>query len=304
MTSARNKALWVTLAMISGALEPIMTKFGYRGDLQPIPLFFVRNLIAALVLLPIVLRAGASWNSKSIREIMPASLLLMLTGFCTLLALNYMSAVTVITVVTTTPAVVALINQKMGRDRLAKYFWLGFILCFVGVVMSLDFAAFTSNTAGLIAVLVAVFSSSIYRVKMEVLTDKFPPAWTSAVCFVLIGLFSVFLFALKSVTSGALPIPSVASLPWCLGIGVAAALANVSFVTALNKVGSTRISIISMLQRPLLIGFAAVVLQEQPTAIQIIGIILVVIGMNYAKVERISETEEDPKKIPVAQTEP
>jgi len=303
MTTRRSKALWVTLAMVSGALEPIMTKFGYRGDLQPIPLFFVRNLIAALVLLPIVLRAAENWNSKSIKEILPASLLLMLTGFCTLLALNYMSAVTVITVVTTTPAVVALINQKMGRDRLAKHFWLGFVLCFVGVVMSLDFSTFTSNTAGLVAVLVAVFSSSIYRVKMEVLTDKYPPAWTSAVCFVLIGLVSVLLFGLKSATSSSLPLPSLASLPWCVGIGIAAALANVSFVTALNKVGSTRISIISMLQRPLLIGFAAVALQEQPTLIQLVGIILVVIGMNYAKVERVSETEGD-LKIPVAQTEP
>jgi drug/metabolite transporter (DMT)-like permease len=304
MTSARSKALWVALAMVTGALEPIMTKFGYRGDLQPVPLFFVRNLIAALVLLPIVLRAGGNWNLKSIKEILPASLLLMLTGFCTLLALNYMSAVTVITIVTTTPAVVALINQKMGRDKLAKYFWPGFFLCFVGVIMSLDFSAFTSNPYGLTAVLVAVFSSSIYRVRMEVLTDRFPAAWTSAVCFLLIGLFSVFLFALKSVTSGSLPIPSVASLPWCLGIGVAAALANVSFVVALNRVGSTRISIITMLQRPLLIIFAAVVLQEQATLIQMVGIVLVVIGMNYAKVERIHPEEEDLTKIPVAQTEP
>jgi drug/metabolite transporter (DMT)-like permease len=304
MTTARTKALWVTLAMITGALEPVMAKYGYRGNLQATPLFFARNLVAALVLLPIVLRGAEPWNSKTIKEILPASLLLMLTGFCTLLALSYMSAVTVITVVTTTPAVVALINQKMGRDKLAKYFWPGFFLCFVGVLMSLDFTSLSSSPLGIIAVLIAVFSSSIYRVRMELLTDKFSPAWTSAVCFALIGVFSAFLFVLKSATSGSLPLPSVESLPWCFGIGVAAALANVSFVTALNQVGSTRISIITMLQRPLLILFAALVLQEQATLIQILGIILVVIGMNYAKVERIAEEEAALKKIPVVQTEP
>jgi drug/metabolite transporter (DMT)-like permease len=301
MTSARRKAFWVTLAMITGALEPVMAKYGYRGDLQPLPLFFVRNLVAALALLPIVVQGADKWTAKNIKDVLPVALLLMLTGFCTLLALNYMSAVTVITVVTTTPAVVALINQKLGRDKLAKYFWTGFLLCFAGVVMSLDLGSFAGNVQGLVAVLVAVVSSSIYRVRMEMLTDKLSPAWTSAACFVLIGIFSCFLFALKSAVAGSPPLPSLASLPWCLAIGVAAALANLSFVTALNQVGSTRISIIAMLQRPLLILFAAVALQEQPSLIQILGIILVVIGMNYAKVERAVEAES--KKIPVAQTE-
>ena len=115
--SGRVKVFWITLAMITGALEPIMAKYGYRGDLQPIPLFFVRNLVAAVILLPVVLRGGKHWSTTTIKEILPAGLTLMLTGFCTLLALSYMSAVTVITVVTTTPAVVALINQKMGRDK-------------------------------------------------------------------------------------------------------------------------------------------------------------------------------------------
>jgi len=300
MISTRKKALWITVAMVTGALEPMMAKYAYRYGVQPFPLFFVRNVVAALVLIPFLMQ-GAKLNGKNIGEIVPVSLLLMLTGFCTLIALSCMPAVTVITVVTTTPAIVALINQKLGRDRLAKYFWLGFFLCFFGVILSLDLSLFSSNLQGLVAVLVAVVSSSIYRVRMEQLTERFSPAWASAVCFLLIGSLSSLIFAMNGSQNYLLALPPVETLPWCIAIGLAAAAANVSFVTALNQVGSTRISIITMLQRPLLIIATAVFLQEQMTPMQIVGIIMVIIGMNYARVERVSEIRED-VKIPVAQT--
>jgi drug/metabolite transporter (DMT)-like permease len=299
----RKKAVWITLAMVSGALEPVLAKYAYRNGLEPLSLFVIRNVVAGLALAPILV-SGMKANRFCFFPLIQVSVLLMVTGLCTLLALSSMAAVTVITVVTTTPAIVALINQKLGRDKLAKTFWFGFTLCFIGVVLSLDLASFAGNLQGLAFVFIAVLTSSFYRVRMEQITDKVSPAWASAACFALIGLFSSVFFCGSKLTRVSVPFPALLNLPWCLAIGVAAAFANLSFVTALNQVGSTRISIISMLQRPLLIAFTALALQERPTVIQIVGIVLVMIGMNYAKVTRISEEAEVPTKLPVAQTGP
>jgi drug/metabolite transporter (DMT)-like permease len=281
MTSKRTKAFWVVFALIAGALEPIVAKYSYRFGLHPPELFIIRNIAAAVVLAPFLIGKKAL-TFENAKRVLPVSLLLMTTGFCTLLALDYLTAVTVITVVTTTPAIVALLNQRLGRDVLAKHFWLGFALCFIGVLLSLEWSTFNSNPIGLIAVLVAVFTSSFYRVKMEELTDTISPVQCAAMCFAFIGLFSLPGFAF-------VPMPSLSLIPICAAIGISAAVANVSFVTAMTKVGATRISIIAMAQRPLLIIFAAIALREQPTWLQVVGIVLVMFGMNFARADRVSE---------------
>jgi drug/metabolite transporter (DMT)-like permease len=255
----------------------------------------VRNIIAALVLSPILFKFKIKW--KAVIQVAPVSLLLMTTGFCTLVALKYLSAVTVITVVTTTPAIVAILNQRLGRDTLAPKFWLGFCLSFIGVVISLEYNAFVANPIGLICVFVAVVSSSLYRVSMESLSEELSPLLASALSFVVMGLITL-LFVYPFV--GCIP---GKGLPIASTIGFAAAVANVAFITALNRVGATRISIIAMVQRPLLIGAAAIFLQEQPTPLQLFGILLVIVGMNSAKVTRIPSPAIKTKLL-VAQTEP
>lgn len=288
--------LWITLALLIGAAEPILAKYGLRGAVSPLQIFAVRNIVAALVLAPAFSR-GEILTQKSWTKIIPVSLLLMTTGLCTLVALKFLSAVTVITVVTTTPAVVALINQRLGRDVLAPKFWMGFCLAFVGVIISLEWDSFKVNPLGLVAVLVAVVTSSLYRVRMEDISEEFTPLIASTLSFGLIGVISgLFLFPFLA------PLPSH-SLPIATAIGVCAALANVAFITALNRVGATRLSIVAMVQRPLLIAAAALILREQPTLLQLFGIALVVIGMSYAKVTRVSKTGQSTMPLS-AQIEP
>jgi drug/metabolite transporter (DMT)-like permease len=277
--------LWITLALAIGAIEPIISKFGLTGSVSPFQIFVVRNIVAALALAPaILIYKNIHW--RGLIKIIPASLLLMTTGLCTLVALKYMTAVTVITVVTTTPAVVALLNQRLGKDMLAPKFWFGFCLAFVGVVISLELESFKVNPWGLFCVILAVFSSSIYRVLMEEISDQFTPVVASALSFAFIGVFTLMIFF------PIIPTIPISSVPIAIAIGISAAAANAAFIIALSRVGATRLSIVAMVQRPLLILAAALILQEQPTLLQLIGIVLVVIGMNYAKVTRLPKLNE------------
>jgi drug/metabolite transporter (DMT)-like permease len=282
LLSSFKDNLWIILALVIGSIEPILSKYCLRGSVTPFQIFVVRNIVAAVVLAPALIR-GKALNSRSLGKIVPVSLLLMTTGLCTLVALKFMSAVAVITVVTTTPAIVALLNQRLGKDVLAPKFWLGFCLAFVGVVISLELESFRVSPWGLICVVAAVFTSSIYRVKMEDISEEFTPVVASAHCFLVIGVITL-------IFSPLVPMIELSSLPAAVAIGVSAALANAAFVLALNRVGATRLSIVAMVQRPLLILAAALILKEQPTALQILGIVLVVIGMNSAKVTRLARS--------------
>lgn len=281
--------LWIVAALGFGAAEPIIVKYGYRGELEPIKFFLIRNIIGGLVLLPVFLYFNKRLpsNLQLLKRVVPIALLLMTTALCTILALRNLSAITVLTIVTTTPALVALINQKLGRDILGNKFWLGFALCFTGVILSMPLGeSFSGDWLGAIAVFVAIFSSSFYRVKMDEITRDHNSIYISAYCFIILGILS--LIGLPSVLAF---MPSAGAitthvLGYGVVVGICAALANIAFIKALSLVGATRISIITMIQRPALLLIVALILHEIPTWIQAIGIAFVVIGINFAKVKR------------------
>lgn len=287
--------LWIIAALAFGAAEPILVKYGYRGGLGSYQFFFIRNIVGALVLSPVVFYF---WQKRRIKErlvkpVIPIAFLLMTTSLCTILALKSLTAVTVLTVVTTTPALVAIINEKLGRDILGKKFWLGFWLCFAGVIVSMPFDNFSGDWVGTLAVFIAIFSSGFYRVKMDEITLEHNPIYVSAVCFVLLGIVS--LFCLPAV--GKL---STYDMSFGLIVGISAAIANVAFIKSLSLVGATRISVITMIQRPAFILIAALILREVPTLLQLIGIALVAVGVVFAKVKRAVQHHEPGELEPVA----
>jgi drug/metabolite transporter (DMT)-like permease len=76
-------------------------------------------------------------------------------------------------------------------------------------------------------------------------------------------------------------------------MGITAALANLAFLWAISQLGSTRMSIIAMLQRPLIILISAFVLKEDLNAYQICGTVLILLGIYLARVKRrVSSTAE------------
>ncbi len=273
--------LWIVAALVLGAAEPIVVKYGYRGGLGPYQFFIIRNIAGALTLTPVF---AYFWlrrleHVKTVKPVIPIALLLMITSLCTILALRGLTAVTVLTVVTSTPALVAIINEKLGRDILGKKFWLGFWLCFAGVVLSMPFDNYSGDWLGTIAVIIAIFTSGFYRVKMDEITLKHSPIYISAACFVVLGSISLICLPF---------IGKISTYDICYGVivGISAALANLAFIKSLSLVGATRISVITMIQRPAFILIAALILREVPTLLQLFGIILVVAGVNFAKVKR------------------
>jgi drug/metabolite transporter (DMT)-like permease len=173
-------------------------------------------------------------------------------------------------------------------------FWLGFSACFCGVSLTIGAVDFKGSglqdlhnfhLLSLLALMGAVATSTTYRAQLDLLTQKIPPLEISTTIFVINGFLS-----------------SVLILPWVdpmpggafrlvLWMGIAAALANVAFLSAIKLIGSTRMSIFDMIQRPLVIVGAALALKEPLGPLQILGIALVLGGVRLAKVKRRVEQQ-------------
>lgn len=275
---------WITLALVAASLEPILVKFGYREAISPLQLLFLKNVIGALLIVP--LTGKWKWiGLNGLIQMLMSGALLFSTNALTLFSLQHLQVVLVITIVTTTPALVALTNSLLGRDQLSKKFWLGFLLCFAGVIMTLNIQDITVNVLGVACAFGAALTSTFYRVKMEDLTARFTPTISSVYTFLVQGAITLTLLPWLN----GLPAKAIGLGVW---MGLSAALANIAFLSALNMVGSTRISILTMLQRPLVVIFAIVALHESATILQIIGITMVMIGVQMAKVKRLSVEPE------------
>lgn len=272
--------VWVLIALLAASIEPIIAKFAYKYGASAYQLILLKNLLGALFLLPVILKTQRP-SKELLKECFFISLLLFSTNTLSLLSLESISVVYLITIVTCVPALVALFNLVLQRETLSRLFWPGFTLCFSGVLLTLDLTASQSNTAilGLIFAFAAALSSSIYRVKMEIICEKQNPVQAAALSYFLQGPLSLPLLFFAS------PIAQ-SSLLFGAWIAIAAALANLAFIYALSLVGSTRISLLTMLQRPMLVIFAAITLKETISTMQAIGIVLVFFGINMAQVSR------------------
>jgi drug/metabolite transporter (DMT)-like permease len=282
---------WIMVSIVASSLEPVLAKVGYRGSATPLQFLFIKALVGGVAILPLT---GAKYflGFAAARHFVFITILFTVTTALFLTALKSISAVTVITVLTVTPALVALINQAKGNEILGFKFWSGFLLSLAGIVLTVEIYRADSlalNAAGALCLLAAMIGSATYRTTIDELTQRFSPRTCSLYIFVM----NVFLSSLIAVPFMG---PIHASV-WPLGfvIGIAAAIANVSFLAAIHLLGSTRSSILGLLQRPLVIVAVALILREPLTLVQCLGIILTLAGTQLASVKR-----KDRKKVDCA----
>lgn len=273
--------IWVTAALFAASIEPIIVKFGFMAKCTAWQLLCVKSIIGAIVLL--LLNRKITWVGKDIffKGVLPVSLLLLTTNTLSILSLQYIEASLLISILTVTPAAVAVVNQALGRDILGRKFWFGFSLCASGLLLTTGGSLGKLHVLGFILALSAVVSSTVYRVLLEKQTTINSPSLVSAYIYIINGLCALpLLFFLQKD-----PFPSSAYGMGTL-MGVTAALANLAFLWAVSQLGSTRMSIIAMLQRPLIIVISAIILKESLNIWQMAGTALILLGIYLARVQR------------------
>ncbi len=277
---------WVVLALVAACVEPIAVKLGYRASATPYQTLLVRNSVAAVVILPLLaasrgLRSNASLEGRptqraswpEMARLAGLGALLFCTAQLTLLAFARLTVAVVLSIISLTPFVVALTSR---RRALGPRFLGGAACGVVGAALATGLADVGSHEADLIGVACAVgavATSTIYRLGLERVTVRHTPSVVSTWVFATSGIMALILVA----PFAGLP-PSAA---WWAGgwTGVSAAIANVGFVSVVQVLGAARASLLMLLQRPLVIGIAAVTLGERPGPIEATGVALVLFGV-------------------------
>ena len=280
--SERNKTtFWVTLSLLGSSVEPIVVKLGQNNLIPSSQLLILKLLCGGLFCCPFYRRL--KWHSLSVlKHFVIIALLAMFTNYCVFLSLENLSVPLVITLISTTPIFVGLIHQIQGRVVLKKEFWIGFVAVFVGIIISIDFNSSTTQTVTLLGIfyaLLAIIGSTAYRTKVEKLCEKVESFQISIHLFFINGILA---FWLLPVIGEVKP----ATWPVVLWLGLAGVVANIGFINAIRILGATKTSIISLLQRPLVILIASLIFNTPLTVLQMAGVFLVVFGVSYAKAEK------------------
>lgn len=237
--------VFVALALIASSAEPLIVKLGFRSDATPIQLLFLKILAGGFMVLPFV-RFFRWVGFSGLKKMGLVCAMFTITNLLIFLSLEHLSAVMVITIVTTTPAFVALVNQWRGRDLLGIRFWAGFILSFTGVILTIQLfkeGGLGVSSIGIFYIFASVLTSTLYRTTMDDVTHEFSPIVATNYIFLSNGILA--LLCLPFIPS----IPKEA-IPTGIWLGFAGVGANIAFLAALKILGSTRISIFSILQRP------------------------------------------------------
>lgn len=282
---SEKTVLWVTLALLGSSVEPIIVKLGQNNQIPSFQLLVLKLLCGGILFVPLY-RKFRIHSMPMFRRLLFVSLLAMGTNYCVFLSIENLSVPFVITLLATTPIFVGLLNHIQGRVILRREFWLGFIAVFIGILISVDYtqSSFSSFSAiGFFYALMSIFGSTTYRTSVQKLCEEIDPLQISIFIFMINGVFALMLLPwIGDVKNDTWPI--------VIWLGLAGAIANIAFINAIHVLGATMTSLITLLQRPLVILIAAFVLNTTLSVLQVAGIVLVIVGVKFAKVDKIGNT--------------
>jgi drug/metabolite transporter (DMT)-like permease len=288
------RKLIIILVVLSASIEPIIVKLGYNNfkNINPLEIIVVKNLVGSVIFIIItlfnyfILKKFRLLKLKEILEISKVAFLLLFTTSMTIASLKFIPAIIMLTIYATTPLFVALANSLIKKtEKIDIKFFIGFVLAFIGVSLTIGLYKFSllnltgsSNLLGIFLAFLGVLSSTTYRTTLDYLTNKYTPFVVSNYIFLINGIFIflfVFPFVFKDLQLGSI----------LVGIygGIAGSIANIAFLYALNILGSTNVSLLNMLNQPTVILLSAIILKENLSLYQIVGIVLTIVGINIAK---------------------
>lgn len=276
---ARKWAI-ILCCLFASSIEPILVKIGFINGATAFSLILLRTTFAGIVALLLNIRDLKNLcDYQILKKILPLALLHLNTNSLVMIALVYANPSLVITILKLTPVGVGVFSFLLGRENINVSFWIGLGMCMLGVSLSTnmhwDLHSLTINN-GLIFAFLAMLSSTTYRVKLGHLTQEIPSKTISSLIFLINGSITTLLlpFVFKDI--------NVQTTLTTLWSGLAAVCANMAFVYAISLVGSARMSLIDLMQRPLVILLSMFVLDEVLESSQILGIVLVLLGVYIA----------------------
>jgi drug/metabolite transporter (DMT)-like permease len=285
MNRTQVEGLFFTgLGIIGYGFMPIFTKAVLDTGFPALDLAVWRfGLAAPLFWLLVLLRdrrlSGSSSSKRPPRwHLLGLGFLISVSAMTSFWGLQRIPASTFMVLFFTYPAMVALISLLLG-ERLSTQGWIALALTIVGTVLTVPgfFTGFSDGDgpgfiwAILSAAIVATYFLINPRITRGYRDMSRASAWTLTGAFLPVAVIGL----VNGVTAP--PDPPV----WANVLGLAVvgtALAIASMMVGLNKLGSSRTAILSVLELPLSIVLAVWLLGDSMQPVQVLGGVLILIS--------------------------
>lgn len=247
-----NRTKGVILALISSGTFGLIALFSIpllKIGMHAPSILFYRCFIATILLgiICLIRKKGFRISPKTAFQLFMLGMLYTITAMGLIYSYNYISSGVSTTIHFLYPVAVACIMLIFYKERLSRNLVFAAILSVVGVALLCWSDNGFINTKGLLAVLMTVFSYSVYIVELNHpnIRNLEPEIITFYVMFFGVFIFSVFSYS----TTGIEIVPDKESLFDLIGLAVfATVLSNLALVAAVKYTGSTITSILGSLE--------------------------------------------------------
>ena len=171
------------------SLPPIITKILYQS-IDPIPLAFLRFLIASIVIMPFYFAHAKKDVWKTIIKVIPISIFSSLNILLFYLGIALTTADSSTIIYTDVPLLVAILSYFFLKERLELRKILGILLGFFGICLIVLLPLFqkvklSGDFSGNMLILAATFSWAIYTIgsRRLIVKDKISPLLITSISF-------------------------------------------------------------------------------------------------------------------------
>jgi drug/metabolite transporter (DMT)-like permease len=268
------------------SLNLTITRYILTHGFQPLAYATVRYGLAALTF--VVLTVFAERTLRIARRDLPLVLAAVVALYVNQIAFVYSlkttSASVIALILAATPIFAALIGLALRTERLARRFWVGAAVSFLGVAL----VAFGSggelsgDAGGVVLGVLTAATWAVYSIAITPLMRRYSPSRISAL--VLTGTWVPLMLT---------GWPQTSSQDWSLGWEIWVLLlfstlgplvvTNVLWFRSLDRIGPSRATLATNLQPFVAAVFAVLLLSETLTALQVAGGVLIAAGILVAR---------------------
>jgi drug/metabolite transporter (DMT)-like permease len=270
------------------SLNITVTKYMFEHGWRPLAYGTIRYFVAiALFWIFTYVRERSFWIARrDLRFVLLAAALIFLNQLCFVYGLELAHASTVALLLGTTPIFIGLISLALRLEHLARAFWIGAAITFVGVALiALANGGVGSSLTGTLIAIATALTWACYTVSIAPLMRRYSPYRISALVLA-IGWVPLALVSIPQVHEQQF------SFGWkvWLGFGYAVVgplfLTNILWFTSIDRVGASRAALFANLQPFFAVVFALVLLSESLHGLEIAGGVLIFAGIAFERLSR------------------
>jgi drug/metabolite transporter (DMT)-like permease len=260
------------------------------AQLAPMVFMTLRFIFASIVILAVLLVRERSFSLRRVDYIRVALLGLVGTSIYQPLFINGLALTTASNsalLLASTPALIALINRVLGRERLDLRGWFGITLAFTGIALIVESGGGvelgSATLFGDLLVLCAAIAWSLYSVLSAPMLKIYSPLRLAALSTAMgtVPFFFIGAPALLAQDWSRVDVRGWGGVTFSSVFAIA--LAYIIWNTGVQKIGGARTAIYNNLTPVVAALVASIFLNEQITSLKIIGAVVIFVGLYLAR---------------------